>query len=190
MDCSLPGSSVHGILQAKILEWVAISFSRESSWPRDRTWVLYIAAGFFTIWATREAHSLGMNLNQSPHICSQLPSPTAPSQLPVVRTCAEVPPHLGEKLSRPPGKPLSVYIFWLLKPATYSVIKQEVWQPQFFLCQTEGLWFSFCCLNPGAYLSSEFYSFFPLPHFQPPPSFPVALACHRQHQRACMSIEF
>ena len=39
MDCSLPGSSVHGILQARILEWVAISFSRGSSWPRDQTCV-------------------------------------------------------------------------------------------------------------------------------------------------------
>ena len=39
MDCSLPRSSVHGIFQARILEWVAISFSRGSSWPRDRTWV-------------------------------------------------------------------------------------------------------------------------------------------------------
>ena len=37
MDCSTPGSSVHGIFQARILEWVAISFSRGSSWPRDRT---------------------------------------------------------------------------------------------------------------------------------------------------------
>ena len=39
MECSLPGSSVRGIFQAVILEWVAISFSRESSQPRDRTWV-------------------------------------------------------------------------------------------------------------------------------------------------------
>ena len=39
MDCSLPGSSVHGIFQAIILEWVAISFSRGSSQPRDQTWV-------------------------------------------------------------------------------------------------------------------------------------------------------
>ena len=43
MDCSPPGSSVHGILQARILEWVAISFSRGSSQPRDRTWVSCIA---------------------------------------------------------------------------------------------------------------------------------------------------
>ena len=55
MDCSPPGSSVHGILQAKILEWVAIPFSRESSQPRDRTQVSCIAGGFFTICATREA---------------------------------------------------------------------------------------------------------------------------------------
>ena len=55
MDCSPPGSSVHGILQARILEWLAICFSRESSRPRDRTQVSCIADGFFTIWATREA---------------------------------------------------------------------------------------------------------------------------------------
>ena len=48
MDLSLPGSSVHGILQARILEWVAIFFSRQSSWPRDRTRVSWIADGFFT----------------------------------------------------------------------------------------------------------------------------------------------
>ena len=55
MDCSLPGSSVHGSLQARILEWVAISSSRGSSWPRDWTQVSCIASGFFPNWATREA---------------------------------------------------------------------------------------------------------------------------------------
>ena len=73
MDCSLPNFSIHGIFQARILEWVAISFSRGSSQPRDRTWVSCIAAAAaakslqscptlrnpiagrrFTIWATRE----------------------------------------------------------------------------------------------------------------------------------------
>ena len=48
MDCSLPGSSVHGIFQARILERVAISFSRGSSQLRNRTWVFYIAGRFFT----------------------------------------------------------------------------------------------------------------------------------------------
>ena len=55
MDCSLPGFSVHGIFQARILEWVAISFSRGSSWPRDQTQVSCIAGRRFTLWATREA---------------------------------------------------------------------------------------------------------------------------------------
>ena len=55
VNCSSPGSSVHGILQARILEWVAISFSRESSWPRDRTQVSRIAGRRFNLWATREA---------------------------------------------------------------------------------------------------------------------------------------
>ena len=55
MDCSPPGSSVHEILQARILEWIAISFSRGSSQPRDRTEVSRIAGRFFTIWAMREA---------------------------------------------------------------------------------------------------------------------------------------
>ena len=62
MDCKPPGSSVHGILQARILEWVAISLSRGSSWPRDRTQDSCIAGGFFTIWATyRTWNSLGQN---------------------------------------------------------------------------------------------------------------------------------
>ena len=51
---SPPGTSVHGIFQARILEWVAFLFSRGSSWPRGWTWVSGIAGGFFTIWATRE----------------------------------------------------------------------------------------------------------------------------------------
>ena len=56
IDCSLPGSSVHGILQARILEWFAILFSRASSQPRDRTWVsLQADLEFLTILAIREA---------------------------------------------------------------------------------------------------------------------------------------
>ena len=55
MDCSRPGSSAHGIFQAKVLEWGAISFSRGSSRPRGWTWVSCIAGRCFTVWATREA---------------------------------------------------------------------------------------------------------------------------------------
>ena len=51
MDCNLPGSSVHGILQARVLEWVAISFPRRSSQPRDGTPVSCTAGRRFTVWA-------------------------------------------------------------------------------------------------------------------------------------------
>ena len=55
MDCSPPGFSVYGILQARIQEWVAIPFSRGSSWSKDWTLVSSIAGGFFIVWVIREA---------------------------------------------------------------------------------------------------------------------------------------
>ena len=55
MDYSPPDSSIHGILEARILKWVAISFSRGYSWPRDWTQVSCIASRLFTKWATKEA---------------------------------------------------------------------------------------------------------------------------------------
>ena len=97
--CSLPGSSVHGIFQARILGWVAISSSRGSSWPREPTWVSCIA-GWFFIWATRGAPSVwtwtiitqislcGLNLGKLGLWCAGGP-----------RQCAELPgdwqPHSG-----------------------------------------------------------------------------------------------
>ena len=65
MDCSMPGSSVHGIFQARILEWVAISFSRGSCWPRNWTqvsWILMIegkkerAVGCEWLWVSKSQH--------------------------------------------------------------------------------------------------------------------------------------
>ena len=64
IDCSLPGSSVHGISQAKILEWVAISFSRASSWPRDQTCVSCIGRWILYRWATREGPLLLKNITK------------------------------------------------------------------------------------------------------------------------------
>ena len=55
VDCNLLGFSVHGILQARILEWIAISFSRGSSWPRDQTRVSRIGGRRFSLCTTREA---------------------------------------------------------------------------------------------------------------------------------------
>ena len=70
VDCSLPGSSVHGILQARILEWVAIAFSRGSSQPRDRTRVSCFAGRRFILWATREAfYGLKISLQSSFRFC-------------------------------------------------------------------------------------------------------------------------
>ena len=54
MHCSLPGSSIQIILQARILEWIAIPLSRGSPWPSDQTQVSCIAGRFFTVWVTRE----------------------------------------------------------------------------------------------------------------------------------------
>ena len=62
VDGSQPGSPIPGILQARILEWIAIPFFRGSSWSRDQTQISCIAGKFFTIWATREAPSI-------PYIC-------------------------------------------------------------------------------------------------------------------------
>ena len=69
-NCSLPASSVCGILQAGLLEWIAFPCSRGSSWPRDQTRVSFIAGGLFTIWANREANTydvfnLKVNNNQT-----------------------------------------------------------------------------------------------------------------------------
>ena len=69
MDCSLPGSSLHGILQARVLDWVAICFSRGSSRPRNWTWVSCIAGRFFTDWAPREAI---VQSNYSVKYCKQV----------------------------------------------------------------------------------------------------------------------
>ena len=72
MDCSLPSTSVHEILQAGILEWGTMPSSRRSSKPQGRTQVYCIAGGFFTVWATQEAQEYWSGqLVPSPGECSQ-----------------------------------------------------------------------------------------------------------------------
>ena len=68
MDCSPPGSSVHGIFHTIVLEWIAISFSRGSSLPRDRTRVSHIVDRCLTVWATREVCSM-LNLCELIFVC-------------------------------------------------------------------------------------------------------------------------
>ena len=65
-DCSSPGSSVYGLLQARILEWVAISISRGSSWPRYQIQTSLTGGRFFTVWAMWEC---SLPLNLSPTAC-------------------------------------------------------------------------------------------------------------------------
>ena len=72
MDCSLPGSSVHGILQARILEWVAMPSCRGSSLPRDQTHLTFvscIAGGFFTHWVTCKTLPLPYTMLISVPLC-------------------------------------------------------------------------------------------------------------------------
>ena len=66
MDCSLPGPSVHGIFQARVLEWAAISFAKGYSQPRDWTQVSHIAD--FTIWATKEIQKSVGKYRETKHI--------------------------------------------------------------------------------------------------------------------------
>ena len=74
MDWSPQVSSAHGILQARILEWVVITFSKGSSWPRDQTQISCIASSFITIWDTREAQCI-LGHSQSPNPLYFSPSP-------------------------------------------------------------------------------------------------------------------
>ena len=95
MDCSQPGSSVHGIFQARILEWVAIFFSRGSSQRRDQTHISYITGGFFTVWATREAQEYWNGLPCPPSRESSQPRD------PIQVSCIA-----GRLLAEPPRKPM------------------------------------------------------------------------------------
>ena len=96
MNCSLPDSSVHGILLPRILEWVAISSSKGSSWPRDQTWVSYTVGRFFAVWATRKAQEYWSGLPFSSP--GDLPDPgITPGSLTL---------EAGSLPSEPPGKSL------------------------------------------------------------------------------------
>ena len=71
--CSLPGFSIHGILQERILEWVAIPFSGGSSWSRDGTWVSYTAGRFFTSEPQGTPSVILFNLKKERHCNSDEP---------------------------------------------------------------------------------------------------------------------
>ena len=138
MDYSLPGSCIHGILQARVLEWVAISFSRRSSWPSDLTQVSQIAGRRFTVWTTSEVES-AIGIHISPPFWTSLPSPS--------------PSHLSTLIQRPCLSFLSLTAdsYWLsilhmvMSVSTYSfqtsdplLLSPHVRKSIFYVCFSIG----------------------------------------------------
>ena len=92
MDCSPQGFSVHGILQARLLEWVDMPFSRGSSQPRDRAQVSHIAGRFFTVWAEywqiwqnqlfQNSAAAAKSLQSCPTLCNPIDSSPPGSPVP------------------------------------------------------------------------------------------------------------
>ena len=117
--CSPMDCIVHGIPQAGILEWVAVSFSKGSSQSRDRTQVSFIAGGFFTSWATREALNLRVPLpkNKSMHCCWFFSHPVISDSLQL-----HGPQHSRPPCSSPSPRvyPSSCSLHWWCHPAISS----------------------------------------------------------------------
>ena len=102
MDCSLLGSSIHGILQARILEWVAISFSRASSQPRDGIWVSGIAGRHFTLWASRESSHVTLQFKPTWQLAVVL-AWSAALRSGIIWSLLRCPPPAGLGCLQPPG---------------------------------------------------------------------------------------
>ena len=126
---SLPGSSIHGIFQARILGWVAISFSRRCSQPREWTRVSQIVGRCFTIWTTREVFKLVLEKAEEPEIKLPTSSGSSKTQESSKKT------SISALLTMP--KPLTVWItincrkFWkrweyqTTRPATWETYMQD-----------------------------------------------------------------
>ena len=119
MDCSLPVSSVHGIFQARKLEWVAVSSTWGSSWPRDWTRVSRVVGRHFTVWATREVHILFRFVmtflpRRKRLLISWLQSPSAvilePKKIKVSHSFHCFPIYLHEVI----GLDAMILVFWML----------------------------------------------------------------------------
>ena len=117
MDCNLPGSSVYGIILAKILEWVAIPFSKGSSRPRDWTWVSCIAGGFLTIWATREAHILWNTALQIGTTYEQNNPRHNPAQALIFSKSYYI--HILSMSVQPPGSQIQSFDWWGLQATLF-----------------------------------------------------------------------
>ena len=131
----LPGSSVHGILQARVLEWVAISLSRGSSQPRDRTRVSRIASRRFTIWDTREAlkrHRQLKNVHNSQIYISNLDISLMSSRYFVSLHTASI------WLSQHNTCQTKLYFLQMCSSWSWPHLNDE-WQPTFLVAQVQNL---------------------------------------------------
>ena len=130
MDCSPPDSSVHGIPQIRILEWVAISFPRGSSRPRVRTWVSCLAGGFFTFCAIREAPNQAARLLPLTAFFPLCETDLVITVLPSISAFESLTPDTVKVLC--PAAVQSLGRVWLCSPMDCSpLVLTEDWQ---FLC--------------------------------------------------------
>ena len=102
MDCSPPDSSVHGILQARILEWVAIAFSMESSQPRDRTWISHIGRRLLYHLSHQESPYSCLSLRANPAASIRGPDNRTLHPPPVYRSQCESERSPAQKASGSP----------------------------------------------------------------------------------------
>ena len=111
VDCSPSDSSVHGISQAKILEWIAISFCKGSSWTRDWTWVSCMAGRSFTAWPIRKAPvflalpAKWMSANTSLTLTWYQTYPSAPNKLCTTFSQEKLPSGSKSPPTLPPSSP-------------------------------------------------------------------------------------
>ena len=155
---SPPGFSIHGIIQARILEWVAIPFSRGSSWPRDWSLVSGIAGWFFTNWFTQWNPTWKKRLYQcnwapwSPLRCSLLP-PTLEEHCPAYMICYVVAESVFTRVASPLGSSMVT----MVKKSHKGIVRwqhSETWDIQHSLYLTYKKFITLCytCL-PDCWLS-------------------------------------
>ena len=165
VDCSPPGSSIHGILQARILEWVATSLSRGSSWPRDWIPVSCIAGRLYVTWALKCFHSLLWQLTPGmifEEICPKYECfcvvMNCPCSLPRSSTCTMAPPkgHVFRHLPHVPGWHCQFLpLYWIFPVNIQACCLFSYLQPVFIneLLFIFKLYFSVCSL-----IISEMYN--------------------------------
>ena len=113
-DCSPPGCCLHGISQARILEWVAVSFSRGSSWPRDRTCVSCLDRQILSHWATWEAPASSMRDYRRDYRClSPGDLRGSPARSVACHSLATGGVSFERQRSRLPRPPTSPFLLWV-----------------------------------------------------------------------------